>query len=156
MNIRFAVPEDLERYVRVRFDYFAAEGWTAPEETKELMSRRMRSYYIGQLNKSFFAAFAELEDSIVSAAFLTINEMPANIFAPTGKYGTILNVLTYPPYRRKGYATNVLDMLIRKGREEDLSYIQLSASRMGRRVYEGLGFSVRDKGEFVDMMLPLL
>ena len=156
MTIRLAEPGDLENYIRVRFDYFAAEGWTAADDLKADIRVQLTDYYKAHLNQDFYAAFAVADGAVVSAAFLTINEMPANIATPTGKYGVIRNVLTYPEHRRKGYSTKVLELLIQKAKDENLSCLQLSASEMGKPVYERLGFKPSVKPGFTDMMLPLL
>ena len=156
MTIRLAAPDDIDNYIRVRFDYFAAEGWTAADDMKADIRAQMTNYYKAHLNKDFYAAFAEADGAVASTAFLTISEMPANIFTPTGKYGTILNVLTYSEHRRKGYSTRVLKLLIQKAKEENLSRLQLSASEMGKPVYERLGFKPSAKPGFTDMTLTLI
>jgi len=156
MTVRFATPDDIEIYIRVRFDYFASEGWTVTDGMRQDMPTRLRAYYRAHLNKDFFVSFVGLDGSVVSAAFLTVNEMPANVFAPTGRYGTLLNVLTYPEHREKGCASKALALLIDKAKEEDLSYLQLSASDMGRSLYERLGFRPDDKPGFTHMRLILI
>ncbi len=156
MTKRFATPDDIETFVRVRFDYFTSVGWKAADDLKERMDAQLRAYYPAHLNKDFFVAFAEIDGAVVSVAFLTVNEMPANMFAPTGIYGTILNVLTYPEHRRKGCASKVLELLITKAKEENLSFIQLSASDMGKSVYEKLGFKPEEKQGSTNMRLSLV
>jgi predicted GNAT family acetyltransferase len=123
---------------------------------RESMPTRLRDYYRTHLNKDFFAAFVEQDGAVVAVAFLTVGEMPANVFTPTGKYGTILNVLTYPEHRKKGYATQALELLIDKAQDEDLSFLQLSASDMGKSVYERLGFKPDEKAGFTNMRLLLV
>ncbi|MEL4106204.1 GNAT family N-acetyltransferase [Oscillospiraceae bacterium WX1] len=156
MTSRFATPDDVETYLRVRFDYFASEGWAVINEMKESLIFNLRIYFETHLNQDFFVSFLERDAVVVSTAFLTVNTIPPNLFAPTGKYGTILNVLTYPDYRRKGYATLVLKSLIRKAGEEGLSYLQLSASKAGQPLYRKLGFNTRENTGFTEMRLALL
>ncbi len=156
MTVRFATPGDIDAYVRVRFDYFASEGWTVADPMREDMRTRLASYYQAHLNRDFFVAFVETDGDVVSAAFLAVSEMPANVFTPTGKYGTILNVLTYPEHRKKGCASKALELLIDKAKEEDLSFLRLSASDMGKSLYERLGFGHDEKPGFTHMRLILI
>lgn len=156
MTIRLATPNDIEAYIRARFDYFAAEGWKVTDEMRQELHLRLCCYYKAHINEDFYVSFAEIEGKIVSVAFLTISEMPANVFAPSGKYGTILNVLTYPGHRRMGYSTKALELLIKKAKEKDLSFLQISASDMGRTVYERLGFRPAEYYGFTHMRLPLV
>ena len=155
MTIRLATLDDMQTYIRARFDYFAAEGWAVTDEWRRDILPQLRGYYRMHLNKDFFVSFAETDGEVASVAFLTICEMPANISTPTGKYGRILNVLTYPEHRRKGYSTQALGLLIQKAKDENLSCLQLSASDMGKPLYEKLGFKPSAKPGFTDMQLTL-
>ena len=61
-----------------------------------------------------------------------------------------IGVDVLPEYRRQGYAGLVMEMLKLKARENDAAYIELSATPMGRPLYEKLGFKVR-QSENVEM-----
>lgn len=106
------------------------------------------------MNLDFYAALVEDDGRIVSSAFLVISEMPANTHCPTGKYGKILNVHTFEQYRRKGYAAAAMNLLIEEAKRQDLSYIELSASEMGKALYEKLGFK-ESYNSYVPMKLKL-
>jgi GNAT superfamily N-acetyltransferase len=113
-------------------------------------------YIKRHLNTDFFASLAEIDGQIVSTAYLATAEKPANASWPTGKIGTILNVFTFPEHRRKGCATACLNMLIDIAKRENCSYLELSASEMGKPVYEKLGFQVPAPSHFTPMRLSLL
>lgn len=157
MNIRMANHSDIEKLIKLRFDYFDMEKHEMPVDKRSIIESQLRQYYSKHLNHDFFAAFAEDDiGNIISAAFLVIYEKPANISWPTGKTGLILNVITYPEYRRMGYATNVMNFLIDEAKKHDLSYIELSASGMGLPLYKKLGFKEREHSRFTDMRLTLI
>ena len=69
---------------------------------------QLQSYFPKHINDDFIAVLAEVEGKVVSTAFLVITEKPANLSFITGKTGIILNVFTYKDFRRKGYASKVL------------------------------------------------
>ena len=129
MNTRMATYSDIDTLIKVRFDYFAAEQWELSNDNRDLISSQLQQFYSKHLNLDFFAAFVEDDTgNVVSTAFLEIFEKPANLLWPTGKTGMILNVLTYPEYRRMGHATNTMNLLIEKAKQQNLSYVELSAS----------------------------
>lgn len=155
--IRFADRNDIQKLIQVRFDYFSNEKFVIKDDQKEKITLQLREYYAAHLNQDFFAAFAEEDDgTIVSTAFLTVIEKPANLNFPTGKTGLILNVLTYPEHRRKGYATQVLNILIEEARKHNLSYMELSASESGKPLYQKLGFEEPNPNGFTPMKLSLM
>jgi len=73
----------------------------------------------------------------------------------TGKTGMILNVLTCLEYRRMGYAAVAMNLLIEKARQQDLSYIELSASELGKLLYKKLGFQESESSHFTQMKMFL-
>lgn len=147
---------DINMFIRVRFDYFDAEGWILTEDKAAMIRSQLQQYYQEHINRDFFVALAENTDKVIaSVAFLVISEKPANLSFPTGKTGVILNVLTYPEFRSLGYATQALRLLIDKAKEEDLSYIELSASELGKPLYEKLGFQ-KPESHFTKMKLQLI
>lgn len=157
MNTRMANHKDIDVLIKMRFDYFASESWEITKEKSDLIYSQLRAYYPKHLNLDFFAALTENDDgNIVSCAFLAISEMPANLSVPTGKKGTILNVLTYPEYRKKGCATNTMNLLIEEAQRQDLSFIELSASELGKPLYRKLGFQEPEHSSFTRMKMELL
>lgn len=156
MNTRMANHSDIDVLITMRFDYFASEGWDVTEEKRGLLYSQLQQYYPKHLNLDFFAALVEDGNgTAVSSAFLAVSEMPANLSVPTGKKGTILNVLTYPQYRKMGYAASAVNLLIEEAKRQKLSFIDLSASELGKPLYEKLGFQQPEPSGFTRMKLAL-
>lgn len=157
MIFRMATADDIDSLITVRFDYFKAENWEVTDEKKVLIQSQLQRYYPAHLNLDFFAGLAvDNACGIASVAFLAISEKPANLSFPTGRTGTILNVLTYPQYRNMGYATEVLKLNIAEAKRQELSFIELSASEMGKPLYKKLGFQELKPLHFTEMRLALL
>lgn len=157
MDVRMANHNDIDMLIKARFDYFAAENWELTDEKRYLISSQLQQYYSKHLNHDFFAAFIKDEGgNIISVAFMVIFEKPANLSFPTGKTGMILNVLTYPEYRKKGYATNTMGLLIEEAKKQDLSFIELSASNLGKSLYKKLGFQELKPSHFTEMKMSLI
>lgn len=156
-NIRMANLDDIDSLIEARFKYFALEKFIVSTESHAIIETQLRHYFSIHLNVDFFAALIDVDNIIISIAFLAISEKPANLSFPTGKTGTILNVFTLPEYRNKGYARSTLTSLINIAKKENLSYIELSASELGKPLYKKLGFDeVIPSTHFTDMKLSLL
>ena len=153
-NIRRASFDDIDNLVKVRFDYFAAEKGEVSPEQRRIIEKNLREYFSKYLNTDFYAVFAEVENQIASVAFLAISNKPANLSFPTGRTGTVLNVLTYPEYRNKGYAASTMNVLLDEAKKQGLSYVELSASESGKSLYQKLGFEEsKPKAHFTAMKL---
>lgn len=153
MHIRIATLDDIELLIRLRLDYAAEDFGPQPKEIRETLRKQMREYFLTHINTRSFTAFiGEVEGKAAATAFLAVSEMPGSPLFPGGVKGTVLNVLTYPEYRGKGYASAVLRALIDKARELGVDTIELSATEAGRPVYERLGFKA---SKYTEMKFPL-
>lgn len=154
MNIRKANIGDIGILIKLRFDYLISDrGSLTDNEESEILSQ-LQSYYPKHINDDFFAILAEVDGKVVSTAFLVITEKPANPSYITGKTGTLLNVFTYPEFRRKGFAFKIVQYIIEEARKLDLSSIELSATEDGHPLYINLGFSEK-KTKYKSMVLQL-
>ena len=155
--VKMATADDIEDLIKARFAYFEAEKWDVTNEQRVEITSNLRRYFSKQINNDFFAALVKKDDEIVSVAFLAISEIPANLSSPTGKTGVILNVLSYPNHRKKGYATCTMCALIEEAKRQNLSYMTLSSSESGKRLYQKLGFCTAEPSRrFTDMKLSLI
>lgn len=141
MRIREVTLEDTELLIRLRIDFIRMTGADLTEELKAALRIRLDNYFRRHIPSGDFIAFlAEDDRHVMAAAFLVIGERPAGVSFVTGVTGTILNVITYPEYRKTGYATLLVESLISKGKELNVTAIDLNATRMGIGVYRNLGF----------------
>jgi GNAT superfamily N-acetyltransferase len=73
-------------------------------------------------------------------AYLAISEKPANPGFINGKTGTLLNVYTYPEYRKKGIAAKLIKEIINEAKKLDVKIIDLKATEAGFKLYKKSGF----------------
>ena len=59
----------------------------------------------------------------------------------TGKIAGIHGVGVIPSYRRKGFAEEIMKVLLNDALEYGADYSTLQASNMGKGIYERLGYS---------------
>jgi len=154
LTYRKASIEDMDTLIRLRMDYLAEDRGALPEAAQSAVAAQLREYFPRHMGSGFVAWLAEADGGVAAVAFLAIAEMPANPSFITGKTGTVLNVLTYPQYRRQGVATQLIERLIEEGRAQKLSYIKLSATEAGKPLYEKLGF-MAEQSHYTEMKLRL-
>lgn len=143
MEIRKASIDDIHTLIELRLDYLREDNGTITEEQEQNIRNHLCEYLPKHLAEGDFIAFlAEENNSVVSCAYLVVQEKPANLQFVSGKTGLILNVLTYPEHRRKGYAFGVLTALIQEARCLGLCQLELSATADGKPLYEKLGFKI--------------
>ena len=115
-------------------DYSDAEKLTA-----------MQSVASGYLKKaladgSFRAWLASSGNQIVAGGVVVISPWPAHPYDLECLRATILNVYTYPQYRRRGIARQLMQTMIAWCHREGFAGVTLHASKDGRHLYESLGF----------------
>lgn len=154
MTVRTAETRDIDTLIKLRLEYLTHHFGRLEPETEQALRRQLKSYFAAHLNHDFLAVMCEDDGKAVSTAYLAISEKPANPRFITGKTATVLNVYTYPEYRKRGCATQVLELLIQQARNMNISYIELSATEAGKPLYKKLGFQVWQQPE-TEMRLQL-
>jgi len=155
MVLRKADIHDIESLIRLRMDYLTEDRGALTPEEERAIKKQLEKYFAKHiLNDTFIGILAEIDGVVVSSAYLAISEKPANPTFITGITGTLLNVLTYPEYRRKGIATKVMHKMIEEAKCAGVSHIDLSATSDGKWLYDKIGFKKSSK--HVTMGLQLI
>lgn len=150
-QIRIAELADIPELCRLRLAYFGEEFGVLPQAQLDAISAQLPGYFAEHLGHDCITAAAALPDgSLASNAILMISEKPANPFFPNGRSGYILGVYTMPEYRGMGIATRLMQLLQEEARRLRLDIVTLSASEMGKSIYEKIGYTVRE-ARFTEM-----
>lgn len=140
MEIRKATKEDIDRLVANRIEFLQSMQSFTEEAIKDY-EQRTHDYMVKHLPDDSMVAWLALEEGeIIATAFVCFYEVLPLRFNPTGKNGTIYNVSTHPNHRRKGIATQLLKQLIQDAKERGVGKLYLTATEMGKPLYEKLGF----------------
>jgi len=133
---------DLDLFIKLRIDFLSETNKELTETNKEFIINSLEKYYKEHLLKNeFIGIICEYNSIIVSTAFLAISEKPANYHFINGKIGTLLNVYTYPKYRKNGISTKIMEIIIKEAKEQNVSEIELIATEDGEKMYFKFGFS---------------
>ena len=97
-----------------------------------------RDYFLNGDQVTVLALDGDVVAGCASMSFMRI--MPT-FSHPTGKRAHLMNVYTRSDYRRQGIARKMVNMLIDGTWKRGATEISLDATKMGRPLYESLGFT---------------
>ena len=97
-----------------------------------------RDYFLNGDQVTVLALDGDIVAGCASMSFMRI--MPT-FSHPTGKRAHLMNVYTRSEYRRQGIARKMVNMLIDETWKRGATEISLDATKMGRSLYESLGFT---------------
>ncbi len=142
MSIRIekASEYEIEELTKLRIAYLQEDFGNIEEQDLHCMKETLPQYFKNHLNRDLVVFVAKENDEIVSCAFLLIVEKPMSPAFLTGKTGTVLNVYTKPEHRKKGYARQLMNALLKEAKERDLSVVELKATEDGYHLYKSVGF----------------
>lgn len=139
-TVRPATHQDIPLLIKARLDFLSALGYPVLPDDLPDANHHLETFLVDHLERDIFAWIAMEGDTIAAAGFLQVIHVMWQEMAPEGKYGRIINILTWPEYRFRGLARGIMQALIEKAHELNLSYIDLDASPEGQPLYESLGF----------------
>jgi len=143
MLLRKATIDDIELLLKLRIDYLLDENKIKSIDDADILKIKLRDYFNKWIPVDGFIAYiAEIDGEICSTAFLSIVERPPRTADSSYLVGTVYNVYTYPNYRRKGIATEVMRALLSEAKQQGVASVDLLSTNDGKHLYEKLGFEL--------------
>jgi len=131
---------DKELFINLRFAYLSEEH-NFDEIEKEQLKNNLNIYFEKHIKENdFIGIIGEYNVEIVSVAYFVISEKPPNPSFINGKIGTLLNVYTFPEYRKKGIAKKLIEEIIKEAKLIGVDRIDLKATEAGYNLYKKIGF----------------
>ncbi|MBQ8800591.1 MAG: GNAT family N-acetyltransferase [Lachnospiraceae bacterium] len=140
MMIDRASEREIDSLVELRLAYLKEDFGTISEQDIQSLREMLPQYFREHLNQDIFVYVAKEAEEIVACAFLLVIEKPMSPTFLNGKTGTVLNVYTKPEYRKRGYAKQLMTMLLEDAKEKELCVVELKATDAGYHVYQSVGF----------------
>ena len=138
MELRKAVSEDIPKIFdnRIRF----VSDFSKSELSAEFIENTL-NYLKENIGRDDFLAWLAFDnDEIKSIVVMSIYKVLPTVTNISGRHGLILNVWTHEDYRRQGLAYMLLKNIISEAKTKGVDRVSLTATDMGRLVYEKLGF----------------
>ena len=143
ITYRKATVDDLEALARLRWamQFERQEEHPSDPETWETYLAAYLDAFVEQINSGGFDAWlAEDNGQAVSCVVLLWWRTPPVFDQLVRRRGMVSSVYTMPEYRRRGISRKLMLLLIAHAKELQIRRLVLWASKMGRPMYEGLGF----------------
>lgn len=142
ITIRGTQPEDIEEILLHRRYMFRDMGYRDEALLDAIVSTSRPFVHQSLIDKSYLGWFAIASDRRVAAGVgLMLSPWVASPRDPNkARRPYLLNVYTYPEFRKRGLARLLTQKSIEWCREHGYKTLWLHASEYGRSVYESLGF----------------
>lgn len=141
MNIYKATLDDINDLIQLRIDFLKMDKGFLSSKDETIIRKQLYNYFEKHIPLGdFIAMIGESDNKIAATAFLILQERPANPSFITGSAATLLNVMTYPEFRRKGIAMKVIQALINDAKLLGVSSIDLFSTEDGKELYKKLDF----------------
>jgi ribosomal protein S18 acetylase RimI-like enzyme len=141
---RIATKEDIELLMSSRLEMLKVVNNLPAdyEYTKQLVDES-RDYF---LNGDHITVLALDGSEVIGCASMSFMRIMPTFSHPTGKRAHLMNVYTRNEYRRQGIARKMVGMLIEETWKRGATEISLDATKMGRPLYESMGFTSSTEG----------
>ena len=139
IEYRIATDKDIELLMSSRLEMLkVVNNLPADYEYTDEIVNESRDYFLNGDQVTVLALDGDIVAGCASMSFMRI--MPT-FSHPTGKRAHLMNVYTRSEYRRQGIAREMVNMLIDETWKRGATEISLDATKMGRPLYESLGFT---------------
>ena len=139
VEFKIATNDDIELLMSSRLEMLkVVNNLPADYEYTDEIINESRDYFLNGDQITVLALDGGIVAGCASMSFMRI--MPT-FSHPTGKRAHLMNVYTRSEYRRQGIARKMVNMLIDETWKRGATEISLDATKMGRPLYESLGFT---------------
>lgn len=144
MNIITLDKKDVIQFWKLRLCLLRELGEISTKTNLIDLENSTKEYFLSNINKSLICYGVIDNDEIISIASLCLfNRIPYQEKLK-GKEGYILNVYTYPEFRKQRLAGTLLQEIIKYAREQGIKRVWLNSSKYGKDLYSIYGFIEKD------------
>lgn len=141
--------EDMDLLMKVRMEMLReVNGLSDEYEYDNVIIDESRKYFE---NGNQTTILAEDNGEIVGCASLSYIWIMPTFDHPTGNRAHLMNVYTRKDHRRMGISREMVKLLIDEAKEKGVTEISLDATKMGRPLYESLGFLASSSGMVMEL-----
>lgn len=139
MNIAFrkAQREDIPLLVKFRISQLNDEEEHPQIELEPILEDWFRRMFDESRLIQYLAVF---QSQVIAGGALLVVELPPDFFNPSGRIAYLTNMYTVPEYRRRGIASQILQLLKQEAEDLHINSIYLEASQWGAPLYRKSGF----------------
>lgn len=132
---------DVDSLAKIRSIFLQEAADVSSEDERLEMEIANKTYFETALADDSFVAWLALDDDrIVATSGLSFSVVPPSSKCPNGKVAYIMNMFTFPDYRKQGIGMELFKRTINEAEKRGYRKITLYATDAGRRLYERYGF----------------
>ncbi len=133
---RLAIKADVQTLVNTRIRFAIELSGPQPEDKITHLHSLMTAYFTQAIEDGTCDSFiASVDGQTAGIGSVNYRQVPGNFRHPSGKWGYIMNMYTYPEFRRMGICTQILNLLIDAGKARGVGAFELHATEAGEPVY---------------------
>ena len=143
--IRPLTVQDVEVIAHHRRQMFLDMG-KPDDERMAAMLETFKPWVRSAIAREVYAGFlAEFEGKVVAGLGLMLREYAPRLGDSSCVGGYILNIYTEPAHRKQGLAGQMVERALEECRARGIQMVTLHYSKMGKSLYEKLGFEVSNE-----------
>jgi len=139
-RIREATAKEIPELVMLRREMFETMGFSDSSILDQVTEASTRYFKRTIPNGHFRAWVAEADGMVVACIGFVMHEIPPTPLNLLGKEGYIMNLVTRPPWRRRGIGAALLQTVLDTLQVEGIPLASLHATPDGQGIYEAAGF----------------
>lgn len=149
MQYRMATKEDIDLLVTLRMDFINIQK---DDDRYEEIRKNCYTYFNkAYANDSCDVVLAEENGRCIGTGIVFYYDSVPSPFNTTGKNSYLTSMYVDPDYRRNGIGTAILEQVIACAKRRGVTAMFLSASELGRPLYEKRGFTDNKNGMMLDL-----
>ncbi len=130
----------VDDFWRLRKALFLELGEVSDEMDISELKSSTEQYYLSHINKDLLSWGLYREGKIAAVGSLCLFSRIPYQENLSGLEGYILNIYTSEQFRKRGFASEILDTIMEYGKRHNIKRLWLSSSEQGKRLYAGKGF----------------
>lgn len=139
-NILQLDEKSVDEFCHLRIELFEELGEIHKDIDITELKSATKQYYMSHINNDLLCWGIFQERKLVSIGSLCLFSRIPYEENLSGLEGYILNIYTLPPYRKRGFANQILDMIIKYSKKNQINRLWLNSSEQGKRLYAQRGF----------------
>ena len=141
LDFRKATISDINNLAKIRSIFLQEANDVSSEIERHNMEIASKTYFENAVADDSFVAWLALNgDNIIATSGLSFSVVPPSFKCPDGKTAYIMNMYTFPEYRKQGIGMKLLEKIVEEAKNRSCKKITLNATDMGRPLYEKYGF----------------
>ena len=148
LNLQYlqATSQHLQLLVDSRVDFMREYLGKQEKTIENKLREELKSFFEREIPAlTYISCLAMNGEKLAGVGGMKIIQKPGSFRVPDGKCGYIMNMYTYPEYRRQGIGQTILDKMIETGKAMGINFFELHATKDGEPLYLKANFQLHEE-----------